>query len=257
MIRHLAILAGCVAVLLAFASPAVADLINPRPVAVGPSLLPSETSLQEFFDNQTGSTINVATDQTGFAIFAPTSNNVSTVTLRLEETLLESRFGIYKLGDPDKRLTVFFGTADPGDPGHFSNLVFNADGVSGKVVVNRFDSSGTFLSTGTRFDFGDEFGFYLERGIGDNLVRFFSEDSLNENQNAHFLAYMGNGTDGGVFFIAAEDSRNFLLDHDYNDFVVGTESMNPVAVPEPAALFLLGSGLLGLIGRRWRNGHDN
>ncbi len=253
MKRHLAILAGCAVALLMLASPAVADLINPRPVPIGPSLLPWETSLQEFFDTQTGSTINVATDQTGFAIFAPTSNNVSTVTLRLEQSLLESRFGIYKLGDPETRLIVLFGTADPGNPGHFSNLVFNADGVAGKVVVNRFDSSGTFLSTGFRLDFGTEFGFFLERGLGDNLVRFFSEDSLNENQNAHFLAYMGNGTDDGVFFIAAEDSNNLALDHDYNDFVVGTESMNPVAVPEPSTLFLLGSGLLGLIGRRRRN----
>jgi hypothetical protein len=252
MKRNIRIAAWCAAVLLAFASTAMADLINTRPVPVGAPLLPAETTLQEFFDNQTGSTINVATDQTGFAIFSPTSSNVSTVTLRLEETLFESTFGIYKLGSPINRLPVFFGGADPGSPGHFSDITFNADGVPGKVVVNRFDSTGTLLTTGTRLNFGSQFGFYLQRGIGENLRRFFSEDSLNENQNAHFLVYQGNGNDAGAFFVAGEDSLNFNLDNDYNDFVIGTQSMNAV-IPEPAALFLLGSGLLALTRRRARN----
>jgi hypothetical protein len=126
-----------------------ADLINTRPVPVGPSSNPSETTLQQFFDNQTGSSINVATDQMGFALYQPTSNNVSTVTLHLEEAGFESTFGLYQLGDQSFRIPVLGSAAEPGSPGWFSNIVFNAGGVADRVVVNRFDSGGGFQSTST------------------------------------------------------------------------------------------------------------
>jgi hypothetical protein len=79
---------------------------------------------------------------------------------------------------------------------------------------------------------------------------FYSEKNKNPDGFDHFATFY-NGTD---YFWAIEDQDQTKtgrrwLDHDYNDVTATTATATPI----PGAVWLLGSGLVGLVGvRRYR-----
>ena len=94
----------------------------------------------------------------------------------------------------------------------------------------------------------DAFGFYLTDPGGQT---FYTMDARNVANEAHALSF----TDGvGAWAVAFEDQRVSCSDLDYNDEVLTIQSAVPSTVPEPATLFLLGTGLAGAMGRRLRRG---
>ena len=94
-------------------------------------------------------------------------------------------------------------------------------------------------STGSTVSFtpSAEYGLYLtDSRVSDT---FFTNDALNSNSDGdqHFAVF----NDNGSYIVGGEDLPANQSDFDYNDVVIQITS-----TPEPSAMLLLASGLLGL-----------
>ena len=220
---------------------------NTRPVA------PANDELQDYLDSITdsGPGIDAVNDQIDAAYFSGQSSGGAVATFMVENAgwAGSSLFGIYSLDDPTNKALIFDG---PDTAGAQKLVSFLANG---DIQVN-----GATVATG----FSDLFGFYLDVYQNQATLQYtvFSDDSLNSGRAQALIIQGKNDTTihidpfgAGVFapdefIVAWEDQRTG--DADYNDGVFMIESVTPAAVPEPATMMLLGSGLLGLAaaGRR-------
>jgi len=209
-----------------------------------------EASLQDTLDNITvggNSSVSAAIDclsddLDSSWILDATGGAVTSMIIELASQATTNTFGVYETGDSGNLVQLFDGAAVAGSQ---TTLTIKANG---DVLVNQV-LEGNFGGTKT-------FGFYL----GTNSGTYFSNTSLNGDMTDHMLAYQGTGDlvqlptfnpgewNPNEYILAWEDLRvsHNHYDGDFNDMVLMIESVQPV--PVPAAVWLFGSGLLGLVG---------
>lgn len=92
-----------------------------------------------------------------------------------------------------------------------------------------------------------EYGLFLYNGASGIKDTFLSQSSsaLSSDQGyQHFAVFDAGASD---FFVGAEDLPSSNTDFDYNDMLVELSSSSPVtATPEPGAVALVATGLIGL-----------
>lgn len=211
----------------------------------------TEKSLQDILHDLGATSYDVNADQaTPDQVWNQTDSGITPVrfTAAIAGNAATNTFGIYDIADPTRYVQLFGGGTGAG-----AATTFEID-ATGSVFIN-------FVYTNVDFMSGN-FGFYL----GTPAPLFFSEESKNNPVGDQMVAFqggkgdsiaIGNGTakewTQGGWILAFEDQAYATSDKDFNDMVVFIESAQPVSVPEPGALALLGAGLVGLSVARRRS----
>ena len=208
----------------------------------------AETSLQGILDGITTTGPSSVTASTDCLVDGTDSNwsitgsglSGTTMIIELAGQAGTNTFGVYDTSNSNNFVELFNGGASAG-----SQVVMSIK-LDGSVHINLADTLTDFA--------GNNFGYYLD--IGND--RFFSDTALNGDAADHMLAYQGTGDNIQIatnaagdwtpneYVLAWEDVTGGAADFDYNDMVMIVESVQPV--PVPAAVWLFGSGLIGLVG---------
>lgn len=261
MMNRKALLIATLALMAFAAAPALADFSSLQDVlnditkdplgshldALDPVLPDGSYLTQGLHDSSVvAATDMIAEGMDSYWTIDSSGGSVATIVIELAGYAGANTFGVY---DPvlGTSVQLFGGSSSYGDLVTLS-LRENLDGTL-SVEINSSDTGVDFA--------GNMFAYYLNSPDG----LFYSDTALNLDDADHMMAYQGVGDyvklptrpvgewTSSEYILAFEDLWA-LGDHDYTDFVVMVESVQPVPVPAAVLLGMLGLGAAGLKLRR-------
>jgi hypothetical protein len=216
---------------------------NTRPVTISAPGA-GEASVQSILNTMFGAGVVNAADQQSAAVFStagipPFANLFPQLAAEYSSLKNSQGFGLWSgvdTGGTITRVPIFNGPAS--SPVLAMVQWTGADTV--QILGGPGVNSGIFH--GLPYNF---FGFYYQFDLG-GIKTVYTYDGLNASLplgTAGVLAYKTPNGDSWAFFC-----DDLVVDADYNDMVVKVESIHSAAVPVPASVLLMGSGLLGMVG---------